>query len=217
MIKRAIIFDLDGTLWDACQAIADSWNDYLQKYAPHIKVTITEQMIRSVCGLTMKAIGDHIFAGVENPERDELTEGCCEHEVECLRTAGGTPYPDLEEVLRELTGAGYLLFIVSNCQKGYIESFLEWTKTGQYFSDIECFGNTGMEKDENIRLLLDRHPMTEALYLGDTIGDQRSAKQAGLPFIHAAYGFGTVDEKVPAIDSLKELLPAAKKVFEKMS
>ena len=29
-MKKGIIFDLDGTLWDSSQAVVDSWNDILK-------------------------------------------------------------------------------------------------------------------------------------------------------------------------------------------
>ena len=38
--------------------------------------------------------------------------------------------------------------------------------------------------------------------------------EAGLPFIHAAYGFGTIKQLVPAIAEFKELLEVVKTVFE---
>ena len=42
------------------------------------------------------------------------------------------------------------------------------------------------------------------VYVGDTLLDHKSAAEAGLPFIFAAYGFGTV-ENTPSIESLAEL------------
>ena len=39
------------------------------------------------------------------------------------------------------------------------------------------------------------------------MGDYHAAKAAGIPFIHAAYGYGTIDDHtVPVIQGLSELL-----------
>ena len=53
--------------------------------------------------------------------------------------------------------------------------------------------------------VLERSGMDRALYLGDTQGDLDAADRAGIPFVHAAYGFGKVDRPVPAIHDLAEL------------
>ena len=71
--------------------------------------------------------------------------------------------------------------------------------------DFLCFGDTGREKSYNIRHLTDRNQLDQAVYVGDTQGDYNSTKAAGLPFIHARYGFGTVEGEVPFINGLEEL------------
>ena len=38
--------------------------------------------------------------------------------------------------------------------------------------------------------------------------------KAGVKFIHAAYGFGTIREKVPEIHKFEDLVEAVDKVFE---
>ena len=37
------------------------------------------------------------------------------------------------------------------------------------------------------------------------MGDYNSTMKAGLPFIHAAYGFGTVPEGTPRVESIREI------------
>ena len=88
----------------------------------------------------------------------------------------------------------YDLYIVSNCQCGYIEQFLRKTQLEAYIKDIECFGNTGKNKGENIRLLVKRNSLKAPVYIGDTKGDCDASKEAGVPFIFASYGFGNVTE-----------------------
>ena len=82
--------------------------------------------------------------------------------------------------------------IVSNSQAGYIEAFLKNTGLGEYFVDHVCFGDTEIPKGENIRLIMERNGLHSPVYVGDTKLDQEACQQAGIPFIHAAYGFGQV-------------------------
>ena len=98
--------------------------------------------------------------------------------------------------------------ICSNCGLGYIETFLQLTGLGPAVCDTENPGRTGLTKAENIKLLLRRNEIDRALYLGDTAGDQAAAAGAGIPFVHAAYGFGAVPDaalRIPALPALPAL------------
>ncbi len=203
-MRKGIIFDVDGTLWDACEAIAVSWNEYIRLYAPGVPETATEEMVRSLCGKTMDKFAAAIFPDIEPERAMELTEACCEYEVSYLETHSGRVYPDLEAVLKQLTEAGYPLYIVSNCQTGYVEAFLKQTGYGTYIQDIEYYGRTRRPKDENIRLLCERNQLDKTVYLGDTQGDFEAASAAGSIFVHAAYGFGKVNADVPAVERLRD-------------
>ena len=53
--------------------------------------------------------------------------------------------------------------------------------------------------------MVERNQLKEAIYVGDIQGDYDSSMEAGVGFVHAAYGFGTIREEVAAINSLSEL------------
>ena len=50
-----------------------------------------------------------------------------------------------------------------------------------------------------------RNNLRHAVYVGDTAGDERSARAAGLPFIFAAYGFGQAAAPDAVIGCLRDL------------
>ena len=113
---------------------------------------------------------------------------------------GGILFPGEEEVLASLSGR-YRLFIVSNCQDGYIEAFFQAHGLGKYFADFENPGRTGLPKADNIALVVERNGLKRPLYIGDTQGDFDAAAKAGVPFLHAAYGFGQIDRPVPRAET----------------
>jgi phosphoglycolate phosphatase len=84
------------------------------------------------------------------------------------------------------------LFIVSNCQAGYIETFLRWSAGP--FIDFECWGNTGLPKADNLRRIIDRNGLRSPVLVGDTAGDQAAASACGVPFVYVDYGFGECRE-----------------------
>lgn len=211
-MKKGIIFDMDGTLWDSAEGVAKSWTEKLQELYPDMG-EITEKDIKSVMGLSMDKIADIFFGMLPEKEKNELLDTCGDYENDYLREHGGILYPDLEQVLVELK-KDYHLYIVSNCQSGYIEAFLDHYDFWKYFEDIECYGNNELPKGDNIAGIIRRNDVTNAVYVGDIQGDYdatMSAKEqlkdegVKLDFILADYGFGDVDAKVREIANLKEL------------
>lgn len=210
-MKKGIIFDMDGTLWDSAAGVAGSWTEVIQKEYKKDMV-ITEADVKGVMGKTMDVIAGIVFPELPRDKQMTLLNACCDWENEYLRQHGGVLYPELEETLEKLQKE-YHLYIVSNCQSGYIEAFLEHYGFGHFFDDIECYGNNEKSKGENIRLVAERNALTKAVYVGDIQGDYEASCQAGVAFIHAKYGFGIIDDQVPEINTFSELLDVADKVF----
>ena len=208
---ESLIFDVDGTLWDAVALVAEGWNDGLQSmgFAPHC----TEQSIRPLFGKTMTEIAQVVVPGVPQKQAMEVMDRCMDGEMARLRR---DPchifYPGVKETLTELHKT-HRLFIVSNCQQGYIELLMEKGGLGGLISDFDCFGNTGLPKGQTLRLLCERCNVRDAVYVGDTQGDADAAAKAGIPFIFTEYGFGSVKDAAARIASLPELPAAVEKIF----
>jgi len=199
-----IIFDLDGTLWDSTEGICSTWNQVLSKY-PQIKTEITLEKLYSCMGLLMEAIAERLFPQLDKKMQLKLLQECCELENSYLAKHGGILYPQLEETIAKLAET-HKLFIVSNCQDGYIQSFFAAHKLDKYFTDFESAGKTGLSKGENNKLVIERNQLKNAIYVGDTLGDAKSAIDANIPFVFARYGFGDVEKYDFVIDAFNEML-----------
>ncbi|WP_173385709.1 HAD family hydrolase [Ruminococcus flavefaciens] len=211
-MKKGIIFDMDGTLWDSSENVAISWTEKVRELGYDFP-DITQQDVMGVMGLTMDRIADKLFGSLPLEERRELLDRCCDNEEQYLLRHGGVLYPDLEKTLIRLKKK-YHLYIVSNCQSGYIETFLEHYGFGEHFDDIECYGNNLKGKGDNIALIVSRNGLDRAWYVGDIQGDYDSTMEAGINFIHAAYGFGTIDHPVPELERFSDL-PGLMKELDK--
>lgn len=197
-----IIFDLDGTLWDSRQAVTESWNDSLARHAPGA-APFSAAQIESVMGLGRREIGEKLFSAFGS-RGEELCGLCLREENGFLARRGGRLYPGTEALLKGLAES-LPLFIVSNCQAGYIESFLSFSGLGPWIKDHLCEGDTGLDKAGNIGLIRRRHGLERPVYLGDTALDEKSAKAAGCLFVHAGYGFGRAQDPAGRISSPGEL------------
>lgn len=198
----SIIFDMDGTLWDSREAIVESWNGVFEEFGLDRRITVEE--LTGYMGLPMDKIAENIFPDKKYEEVRNIFDQCYARENEYLRENGGILYPGLEDTLKKLYDK-YELFIVSNCQSGYIEAFLEYHGLSHYFKDIECFGNNELQKADNIALVVKRNNLKNPVYVGDIEKDALAAKEAGVGFIFAEYGFGEVNEYDGIIHSFTDL------------
>ena len=203
-MKKGIIFDMDGTLWDSAAGVAESWNEAILAYGYERK-PLTAGDTQSVMGKTMEDIADILFPELNVMQRKELLDLCCRLENDYLRRHGGVLYPDIRKTMEKLK-VNYHLYIVSNCQAGYIEAFLDYYKFHDLIEDIECYGNNDKPKGENIALLYQRNNLEDAVYVGDIQGDYDASMSAGVRFIHAGYGFGKVEADVPEIQKFSDLI-----------
>ena len=204
MKDTMLLFDLDGTLWDSAPAVAEAWNEVFQRECPGLK-PLTVDDIHGVMGMTMKEISLALYPDADMPRRDEIFDICCRYEVEYLYTHCGALYPDFRAVMETLKAQGYDLAVVSNCQTGYVKAFLTASGASGLFVDYEEWERTGLAKGENIRLVMERNHYAKGVYIGDTKKDQEAALLARIPFIHAAYGFGSVESADGVIHSLSDL------------
>lgn len=213
--KRGVIFDLDGTLWDASSVTEKTWVEVLARH-PEVRpaIPLTGENVKLYMGLTNEELAGIFFPDLPFDEAFGLMNESCGLENEWLPVCGGKLYPGLEEALDTLTAEGYGLYIVSNCQDGYIEAFLDAHGMRSRFSDHECSGRSGRPKGENIIDIIKRNGLDRAVYVGDTVSDSGGARTAGIPFIYAKYGFGEnygrgkTGDYDAAIESLSELSDA---------
>lgn len=205
--KRGILLDVDGTLWNAVDVITDSWNERLKEF-PDVDRVITPDQMQKCLGKTMFEIADMLFPFLEVERRREVLDAAMRFEVEYMKSHPGRIYPQVAGTLRSLRDAGWHLYIVSNCQKGYIEDFLHAMGEDGMVEDHLCFEDTLLDKGSNIRLCVERNALDLAVYVGDTAGDLAASQNAGIDFIYAGYGFGDVDadkEGVRQIRKFEEL------------
>ena len=205
---KSLIFDIDGTLWDSRAIVAKGYNDYLLEIGrPDLQVDA--EYLKTLFGKTMTEIADIMLCSIPQPQRYDVMLGCMAREDEFLhRDPCNIAFPGVKETLEKLKES-YRLFIVSNAQCGYPELMMDKLGIRHLMEGWMCFGDTNLPKGDTIRILMERHGITDAVYIGDTQGDLEASRKAGIPFIFCTFGFGTpetFDAKIDAFTDLPELL-----------
>lgn len=186
---RTVIFDLDGTLLDTLQDLADSTNYALRVNGlPERSVEDIRMFVgNGVRLLVERAVPD----GTENPCFEQVFRDFKEHYVRNCRNKTGL-YPGVGELLCNLKKAGYRMAIVSNkLQSGVSELYRSYfTETVEVAvgerPELQRKPAPDMVEQALRELGVSRE---EAVYVGDSEVDIATARNAGLPCLSVLWGF----------------------------
>jgi len=202
MDNDAIIFDIDGTLWNACPASAKGWNIGLEKLG--IEQKITSKQIENVAGNSYEKCIDILLPGFQE-KYPELLDTLNSSEIEVVKSDGGKFYDGVINGIKALASS-YKIFLVSNCQDWYMELFLKFSGLEPVLTGFDCHGMSGLPKHKMLKRIASDYALINPVYIGDTEGDESAAKLANMDFIHATYGFGKPQNEVKSFDSFDNIL-----------
>ena len=197
----SIIFDMDGTLWDAVDSYCRIWDVTFKQMGK--SQTVGREELLKCMGMPI----NEIFRTVVKVDVDEaeFLKLLDENERNMMPELGGRIYPGVYEGIQFLS-RHYKLFMVSNCGADGLNNFITFTKLTPYFSDTLTHGETSLSKADNIKLLIERHNLQCPAYVGDTQGDCNAAHAIQIPMIYAKYGFGECEDAEYTIESFPRLL-----------
>lgn len=197
----SLIFDMDGTLWDAIDSYCLVWDKtFADQGLPHEPVT--RNVLMRYMGHHLEDIVDALCTDVS--DRAAFVSQLDANERSMMPVLGGKLYPHVSETIKALS-KGRRLFMVSNCGSHGLENFLELSGIKPYITEALSHGGTGLDKSSNIKLLIDKYGLKTPFYVGDTQGDADAATRAGARMIYCAYGFGHVAKPDYTINCFKEL------------
>ncbi len=195
----ALIFDMDGTMWDAVDTYAQIWNMAFEREG--IERRITRDDLLALIGTPIDDIMRH-FVPAEHVE--QLLKSIAELVVTELPRLGGKLYDGVQEGVAQLA-QHYKLFMLSNCDELELPIFVRYAGIEPYITDTIAYGNTRLRKAENMRLLVEKYNLQHPVYIGDTDSDCSEAHRAGVPFVWMSYGFGTADNAQLQFDTFTDL------------
>lgn len=186
----SIIFDLDGTLWDALDTYVESWNKGFERLS--IDRRVARHELSHMMGWEGKKVLNNLLPEYDNEEQRRIYSTINEVRHTLIKEVGGTLYDGVKEGLK-LLSTKYQLFIVSNCPKGLIQTFMDWAGVDSYIKDHMEYGMNGLPKHRNIQFLIAKHHLKNSVYVGDTEGDREQSQLANIPFVFMSFGFGLTD------------------------
>lgn len=183
----SIIFDMDGTLWDAVGTYTKAWNIYLNENG--FEQQLTKEHLDTLMGLEEETYLEKAIPFIPKEKRSIVYKKVINLQYNLIEKEGGKIYPGVVEGLEKLSHQ-YKLFIVSNCPEFTIDYFIKWSKIKEFIADSIAHGSNFNPKFENILLLKQKHNLLNPVYVGDTDSDRKQSKKADIPFVFMEYGFG---------------------------
>lgn len=187
----SLIFDMDGTLWDAVDLYVESWNIVFKRIG-HNRTVVREDVMKMVGKDGTKVIAA-MMPDFDEQKRTDVYAEVNEWRRVLIPQKGGVLYDGVIDGSTALS-AKYPLFILSNCATGIIRKFIDWAGIDALITAELAYGVNNMPKEYNINLLKQQHGLQNPVYIGDTAGDGEQSRLAGVPFVFVSYGFGTTDD-----------------------
>lgn len=191
MEKKAILFDLDGTLTDSGEGIIKSFQLALGHFALPIP---SQEELRVVVGPPLNA--SFLRFGVEKSQVEEAIR-VFRSRYTTVGKFENTPYPGIRELLEALVERGHRLYVATSKPEVMAVEILEHFDLSRYFDKIcgASLDESRASKDLVIAYLLETCGKAgEMVMVGDTKFDILGAKAHGIPGVGVTWGYGQAEE-----------------------
>lgn len=199
-----IVFDLDGTLVDSAFGIADALNG-IGLAREKVEIDTVRALVSGGAAHLVKEalkIGDADVPRALQAFRSRYVVDPCRPEH---------LYPDVERTLARLRRQGLCLAVCTNKPQTLAERVIQKVGLAQYFDVVIGADPRRPEKPDPTSLLeaSARLNGSTPIFVGDSMVDALTAQAAGAPFVHAAYGYGRI-ENAPIAGVARSVQEAAR-------
>lgn len=189
----ALVFDLDGTLIDSAP---DLHQAVLRVLAEEGRRAISLDELKTMVGDGAPILVKRVFAYVGHDADEELPQLVARYlaHYESAIAVHTRLYPGVRETLERLQAAGHRMAVCTNKVHKPSMGVLEALDLSKYFDVVVGGDATPAKKPDprHVLAVLDRLSAEPAhsVMIGDGVNDLIAARDAGVPVIHARYGYG---------------------------
>lgn len=195
---ETVVFDLDGTLIDSSEDIADSLKSAFALIGAR---AIPRELVNQFVGNGVSPLIRRALEEVGRSDEETLAEALAvfraQYRARLLDRTG--LYPGAREVLEELSARGYRLGLLTNKSEEFTIPILEGLNSARFFQGAIIAGDTLTTKKPDpagLLKIIDAHSSSASAtaLIGDSSIDISTARRAGALSIGALYGFRPAEE-----------------------
>jgi adenosylhomocysteine nucleosidase len=214
---KAIIFDMDGTLFQTDKILELSLDDTFN----HLKLlgewdTGTPiEKYREIMGVPLQIVWETLLPLHSNQIRERANVIFHERLIENIRKGQGALYPKVVEALTFLKDTGFTIFIASNGLTEYLKAIVDYYDLDTWVTETFSIQQIdSLDKGELVKVIVDKYSITSGAVVGDRLTDINAAKANGLLAIGCNFDFAKVEELAVADLVIDDLIELKNTVYE---
>jgi len=206
-MKKAIIFDMDGTLVDSSITIVNAINHVRNNL--QLPPMETELILEKVNDPHLNPAKFFYEVDAFTPQHEAWFSGYYtdNHEKELQLYSG------IENLLQNLKNKGFRLAIATNAYRGSTIESLSHLKILDYFESLACYDDVGRGKpapdmlERNLEDL--KIEAKDAFFVGDSERDMLASKSANIDYVMINWGFSDYEDAIHHVDELEKVIMEA--------
>ena len=189
--KTLIIFDWDGTLMDSIGLIVESMHIAGEAHG----FRTTDQAVKDIIGLSLMHGIEILYPQASNTQKLAIQQSYAEYYIP---NSHRTPFfMPIDEMLLTLKQQDKQLAVATGKKRKGLDRVLEASASHHYFTITRCADESGSKPDpQMLRDILDytKQPISQAVFIGDSIYDIQMANRLGMTSIAVNYGTASSSE-----------------------
>lgn len=189
--KTLIIFDWDGTLMDSIGLIVESMHVAGEAHG----FTTTDQAVKDIIGLSLMHGIEILYPQASDTQKLAIQQSYADYYIP---NSHRTPFfMPIDEMLLTLKQQDKQLAVATGKKRKGLDRVLEASASRHYFTITRCADESGSKPDpQMLRDILDytKQPISQAVFIGDSIYDIQMANRLGMTSIAVNYGTASSSE-----------------------
>ena len=189
--KTLIIFDWDGTLMDSIGLIVESMHIAGEAHG----FRTTDQAVKDIIGLSLMHGIEILYPQASDTQKLAIQQSYADYYIP---NSHRTPFfMPIDDMLLTLKQQDKQLAVATGKKRKGLDRVLEASASHHYFTITRCADESGSKPDpQMLRDILDytNQPISQAVFIGDSIYDIQMANRLGMTSIAVNYGTASSSE-----------------------